>query len=90
MFRRAGMTCWLSDMNVRDPRLAFNHSNTHTKPLMAALINMEFSAGESPVSADERDIYVFIGEAEAWAEKYLAADGNSLKFPQINILLYYI
>lgn len=39
---------------------------------------MEFGTGESPVSADERDPFVVTREAEAWAEKYLAADGNSL------------
>lgn len=39
---------------------------------------MEFGTGESPVSMDERDPFVVTGEAEAWAEKYLAADGDSL------------
>lgn len=39
---------------------------------------MEFGPGESPVSLDERDPFVVTDEAEAWAEKYLAADGNSL------------
>lgn len=39
---------------------------------------MESGNGESPVSLDERDPFVVTGEAEAWAEKYLAADGSSL------------
>lgn len=39
---------------------------------------MEFGPGQSPVSLDERDPFVVTGEAEAWAAKYLAADGDNL------------
>lgn len=39
---------------------------------------MEFDAGESPVSLDERDPFIVTGEAKSWAEKYFAADGDNL------------
>lgn len=39
---------------------------------------MESGTEESTVSVDERDPFVITGEAEAWAEKYFAADENSL------------